>query len=230
MPTTGSEAWSGGSSNECGGRDVPLGKSIVWTRIAFATDCAFLTPPMLCCSEFDRSTPFQPRTVAFQSLRERAAGEVFEREEGQTVAIADLEDLDDVRVPHCGHGFGFGEEADAFGGPRQVRAAEHLQGHGAVQSFLPGHVRDAVAPAAEFAEQFIARRRGPRQLRLAERGLRLSRRASEVGIAGRISVVRVRAIGHGGTTGGAEERRTASTTSRARTDAGFGDQCYHPGV
>ena len=51
---------------------------------------------------------------AVQSLRQAAAGAVFQGEERQAVVLADLVDLDDVGMLQAGDGLGLGAEAVQF--------------------------------------------------------------------------------------------------------------------
>ncbi len=72
--------------------------------------------------------------------------------------FADLVNLQNVGVLDARDGLGLG--ADAFQVLRTgaAPAADHFQGHHAVQLLLPGLVHDAHAACAEFAQDLVARR------------------------------------------------------------------------
>src|SRR5262249_60002457 len=92
--------------------------------------------------------PFRPRRAA-GPRPEAAAGDVLQGEERAAVVLADLVDLDDVRVLQPGHGFGLGAEP-APGLQVGVGAGEdYLEGNPPVEGTLAGLVDDAHAPPAQ---------------------------------------------------------------------------------
>ena len=86
---------------------------------------------------------------------EALAGDVLHREEVLAVKLADVVDVDDVRVSQSGGGLGFGLKAADQLGRSEVAGQDHLDGHRAVEPFLPGLVDDAHAAAADLADQLV---------------------------------------------------------------------------
>src|SRR5262249_28832755 len=90
--------------------------------------------------------------VTPEFLVQAAAGAVFQGEEGQALVLADLVDLDDVRVLQPSDGLGFGLE------PRQLipggsgARPDHLQGHQAAGPELAGLVNDAHTTVAQLGQ------------------------------------------------------------------------------
>ena len=82
------------------------------------------------------------------------------------VELADVVDVDDVRVPQPGGGLRFGLKAADQLGRSQMAGQDHLDGHRAVEPLLPGLVDHAHAAAADLADQLvrpeIARQFAPR--------------------------------------------------------------------
>ena len=116
----------------------------------------------------DMAGIFRRQWSAAQQPGEAAALAVFQRKIRVAVVLADLVDLDDVRMLQAGHGLGFPDEAGAFAlvgiGTRQ----NHLESH---QPFEPGLlclVNDSHAAPAQHAQHFEAGNRG-QQLGLPDR-------------------------------------------------------------
>src|SRR5262245_34494225 len=82
-----------------------------------------------------------------QGLVQAAAFDVFEGDERPAVALADLVDLDDVRMLELGDGFGLATEAAALLGAGVGAGCYHLEGDQAIQADLPGLVDHAHAAA-----------------------------------------------------------------------------------
>ena len=89
-----------------------------------------------------------------------AAGHVLQLEEGQAVGLADVVDLDDVRVLEPGDRLGLGQEAGDGLGRRHGRRPGSSSGAGAIEPDLACLVDDAHAAAAQLAEDLIAGDRG----------------------------------------------------------------------
>ena len=87
---------------------------------------------------------------------ERAAVHEFEREVRQPVVLADLVDLDDVRVLQPGDGPGFLIEAGELLRAGVPAGENHLEGDEPIQPRLPGLVDDAHAAAAQLREDLVA--------------------------------------------------------------------------
>ena len=85
---------------------------------------------------------------AVHLVRERSAVDEFEREVRQSIAFADVVDLDDVRVLQLGDGERFGFEPAALALPRMGPADNHLERDQPIEALLPRLVDDAHAPAA----------------------------------------------------------------------------------
>ena len=83
---------------------------------------------------------------------QRPARDVLERQIRGTAAVADLEDLDDVRVMEPGHRLGLRQQPTDATGP----GTQHFQGDDSVQGLVPGTVDDAGRPPADLAEDRIA--------------------------------------------------------------------------
>ena len=87
---------------------------------------------------------------------EAAALDVLEREVGQAVVLADLVDLDDVRVLDRGDGPGLGLEPDEVPGLRTGPGPDHLQGDEPVEPRLPRLVDDPHAAPAQHLQDLVA--------------------------------------------------------------------------
>ena len=85
-----------------------------------------------------------------------AALDVLELQEGQAIGLADVVDLDDVRVPEPGDRHGLGVEPGGDLGVGMGAGQDHLQGAGAIEPDLSGPVDDSHAAAAQFAQDLIA--------------------------------------------------------------------------
>ncbi len=112
-------------------------------------------------------------------LRQAAPIEELQREIGQAVVLADLEDLDDVRVVDGGDGAGLGLEAGQVAGSRAGAGEDHLERDQAVEPGLPRLVDDPHAALAQHPQDLVAG--DPRQGDIASPGrsggpLRIRRR------------------------------------------------------
>ena len=95
-----------------------------------------------------------PRSL--HEFRQRLAADVLHAEEAGAVGLADVVNLDDVRVRELGGGVGLaGEPGDEHRVGRPP-LAHHLEGDVAVERELPGEVDRAHAAAAEFAFDRVA--------------------------------------------------------------------------
>ncbi len=94
--------------------------------------------------------------LAAELLVEAAAAHVLQREERQAAVLADVVNLDDVRVPQPGDRQRLAPEALELlrGGVRP--GEDHLQGDDAVQAPLPGLVDDAHAAAAQLLQNVVS--------------------------------------------------------------------------
>src|SRR5262249_54969048 len=81
--------------------------------------------------------------------------DVFERKVRAAVVLADLMDLDDVRVLEPGRRLGLRAEALALHGPRVGTGQDHLQGDDSAQRGLAGLVDYAHAAAAQRPEDHV---------------------------------------------------------------------------
>ncbi len=150
---------------------------------------------------------------ARQAPRQAAAFDELQREEGQAVVFADLEDLHHVGVLQARQRGRLGAEA-VEKGRQLLRAADepcldHLEGDEAVQGEVAGLVDDAHSAPAPFAKDLVARDR--RQARREGRNGRRDRRFAEgavdrrarVGGAGSVAGAVLRAGGEDGVRHGA---------------------------
>jgi hypothetical protein len=100
-------------------------------------------------------------TIGTEKGMKTTAGKILQGEERHSVRLADLENLNDVRMQHPCRGSGFLEKALPFRGAlfgREIGARQdHLQRHQPIESGLPCQEDDAHAAASEFAEDFITR-------------------------------------------------------------------------
>ena len=117
--------------------------------------------------------------LALEAVGERAAFDQFQGEERLAVVLADLEDLDDVRVLQLGGGRRLGPEPGELVGPGVAGPEDHLEGDEAVQRLLPRLVDDAHAAATELGQDLVARR-GEVDRGLAGRTVRRRRPSSAV--------------------------------------------------
>ena len=83
--------------------------------------------------------------IAGQAVFQGSPLEQLEREEGKAIDLADLVDLDDIRVAEPGDGLGLDPNAGEVVGPRPLSTPDHLEGDQAVQAPLPGLVDHAHA-------------------------------------------------------------------------------------
>jgi hypothetical protein len=94
---------------------------------------------------------------AVEVLGQAAAVEVLQREERETVVLADLVDLHNVGMVQPGHRLGLGAEAGQVFRLGLGAGQDHLQGDEALELRLPRLVDHAHAAAAEQAQHLIAR-------------------------------------------------------------------------
>ena len=124
----------------------------------------------------------QPRRVdrllrlAGKGPVERSAVDELEREVGEGVVLADLVDLDDVRMLERCHGLRFDEEPGQCIGAGVAPREHHLQGDEPVELLLPRLVDHPHPAAAELAEDFVAADMGHRPP-----GLRVDRGENRIG-------------------------------------------------
>ena len=90
-----------------------------------------------------------------QLLGKRAAIRQFERQIGQAVRLADLEDLHDVRMLEACDRLGFGLEAGDFAGRGDAAGTEHLEGDVPVEAAVPGLVDHAHAALPQPMQHFV---------------------------------------------------------------------------
>ena len=91
-----------------------------------------------------------------QLLRQAAPLAIFEGKVGQTVVLADLVDLHDVRMMEPGHGLGLGQKTGAIAFIGVGPGEDHLQSDDAVEARLPRLVDDAHAAASEGGQDVVA--------------------------------------------------------------------------
>ena len=125
--------------------------------------------PCWCRCSTARATVATSRTAAGGSigpcgdpLGQALAVDVLHRKEVLAVELADVVDVDDVRVAEPGGGLRLGLEAADQLGRGQVAGQDHLHGHGAVEALLPGLVDHAHPAPADLADQLV-RAEIPRQ-------------------------------------------------------------------
>ncbi len=97
-----------------------------------------------------------PRGAA-EVLREAPAFNKFQRQVRVPAGLADVENLDDVRVLERGDRFGLALEPLALGRSGVDAGQDHLQRDGAVQVQLPGLVNDPHPPAPDLVQNLVAR-------------------------------------------------------------------------
>ncbi len=102
---------------------------------------------------------------AQESLRETSSFNKLHGEEGLSVVIAHVEDLDDVRVLEAGDRFGFPQEASSRLWTGMDTGEQHLDSDGAVEPHVPCPVDDPHTAAAQHLEEFV-----PRDLGEIDRG------------------------------------------------------------
>ena len=95
-----------------------------------------------------------PATIC-NSLGEAWTVDVFHGEKILAVELADLVDVDDIRVSQSSGGLGFDLKTADQLGRSQMAGQNHLHGDGAIESFLPSFVDHAHAAAADLADQFV---------------------------------------------------------------------------
>ena len=98
---------------------------------------------------------------AAQFVGQAAAVDELERQEVLTAGLADLVDLNDVRVLQPGDSLGLDAEAGELLGAGVRTGQDHLQGHEPIQGHLFGLVDDAHAAPAEQADDFVPFHGGP---------------------------------------------------------------------
>ena len=98
-----------------------------------------------------------------EPVGEAATADEFQFQVRQPVGLADLEDLDDVRVPHPGRRPGLGQEPGEPVRSDVGAAQDHLQGDRTVERLVPGLVDDPHPAAAQHAEDLVPRDDRPRR-------------------------------------------------------------------
>jgi hypothetical protein len=93
---------------------------------------------------------------AAQPGRQVAAGAELQGEVRQPALLADLVDLDDVRVLQPGHRRRFGAEPPDLLVARQGAGPDHLQRHQPVEDDVPRPVDDTHAASAQFPQHLVA--------------------------------------------------------------------------
>src|SRR6266851_670440 len=88
-----------------------------------------------------------------------AAVNVLHREERPSVLLADLVDLNDVRMLEPGYRLDLDTEAGQLF--RERIREHHLESHNAVELLLPRLINDAHAAAAQTSQDLVAGHRGP---------------------------------------------------------------------
>ena len=88
---------------------------------------------------------------------ERSAGDVLHAEEARAVGLADIVNLDDVRVGELCRGERLAREAGDEDGIGRPALAHHLEGDEAVERELPREVDRAHPTAAELALDDVSR-------------------------------------------------------------------------
>ena len=100
-----------------------------------------------------------------QPLRQVVALDELQGAEGQSLVLADLVDLHDVRVRQPGRRLRLGAEAGHVLGAGVVAHQDHLEGHAPLQGELAGAVDDAHAAPAQHPLDLVPRhgrqRHGP---------------------------------------------------------------------
>ncbi len=120
-----------------------------------------------------------------------AAGTELQGEEGPAVVLADLVDLDDVRVLEAGDGLGLGAETCQLRLAGVAAGQDHLEGDDAAQLDVPRLVDDTHATLAELAEDLVAGHLASRATAALETG----RRQGGKGIHGRGGRHRLEVLG-----------------------------------
>ena len=153
--------------------------------------------------------------ISREPIVQAAAVEQLQRDERQAVRLADVVDLDDVRMAQPRDRLGLDPETREVVGPRLAAAANHLHGDQAVQPEVPRLVDDPHPALAQLLEDLVVRNRRPVRRRSHANGRsRLvgrdilprpsRRRISEFGIVDKCVEGRVRIFGPGsGVTGSA---------------------------
>src|SRR5262245_39392916 len=90
-------------------------------------------------------------------LRQGAAVHQLHREVRQSVVLADLVDLDDVRVRQPCHRLGLGAEAIANAGRGVLARQHHLERDEPVEPSLPGLVDHGHPTATQFVHDRVTR-------------------------------------------------------------------------
>ena len=98
---------------------------------------------------------------AGQAVVEAAALEQLQGHERQAVGLADVVDLDDVRMVQPRDRLGLDAEASELLGAGVTAAADHLQGHQPVQAAVAGLVDHPHAALAELLEDLVTGDRRP---------------------------------------------------------------------
>ncbi len=147
-----------GQTEVCHPRRTILGEQHVG-RLQVAVDDALLVGHVHGPGDLLDQVGRLPRRqqLDLQLARQAPAGAVLQAEVRQALILADLVDLDNVRVPQPGHGPGLGAEPGALGLVGVGPIADHLQGDDAVQLLVPGPVDDAHASPGQFDLDLVAR-------------------------------------------------------------------------
>ena len=96
------------------------------------------------------------RTVHGDDLRERAPAQVLHDHVGPAAFIAEVDDIDDVRVADAGRGARLALEALDGRFVLRDRGVQQLDGHEAAQALVGGLVDRAHPAVAEHAHQLVA--------------------------------------------------------------------------
>ena len=86
---------------------------------------------------------------------ERCSVNELERQKRKPVALAEIVDLDDIRVLERGHGPGLGLKPHQLLRRGVIAGQDHLHGHEAIEGLLPSFVDNSRCAAAQLVEQFV---------------------------------------------------------------------------
>src|SRR5262249_60165341 len=126
----------------------------------------------------DLGRAFLRHRFAADLLRQASAVDELEREEGKAVALADLEDLDDVGMLEAGDRLALDAESFELVLAGMLAGDHHLEGDDPVEPGLPRLVNHAHPAPAELAQDLISidQRRAGRAACLLPLPRRLRRR------------------------------------------------------